>query len=168
MTRARDDFTPRVRKVLAERVAVRCSRCERTTSGPNSDPEKSVNIGVAAHITAAARGGPRYDASLSSEERKSAENGIWLCQTCAKLIDNDPELCPVEVLREWKRGAEARASALVSSTTTSSGSPGASPSTSLLAGEVDRLAVQVSGMVEQDLGRMVLAWREGRTGEAIN
>lgn len=168
MTRARDDFTPRVRKVLADRVAVRCSRCEQTTSGPNSDPEKSVNIGVAAHITAAAPGGPRYDASLSSEERKSAENGVWLCQTCAKLIDNDPELYPVEVLRERKRGAEARASALVSSPATSSGSPGASPSASLLAGEVDRLATQMSGMVEQDLDRMILAWREGRTGEAIN
>lgn len=168
MTRARDDFTLQVRRVLAERVAVRCSRCERTTSGPNSDPEKSVNIGVAAHITAAAPGGPRYDASLSSEDRKSADNGIWLCQTCAKLIDNDPELYPVEVLREWKRGAEARASASVSGPATSSGSPGASPSASLLAGEVDRLATQISEMVEQDLGRMIQAWHEGRTGEAIN
>lgn len=168
MTRTRDDFTPRVRKVLAERVAVRCSGCEQTTSGPNSDPEKSVNIGVAAHITAAAPGGPRYDASLSREERKSAENGIWLCQSCAKLIDNDPERYPVEVLREWKRGAEARASVLVSSPATSSGSPGASRSASLLAGEVDRLATQISGMVEQNLDRMIMAWREGRTSEAIN
>lgn len=170
VTSARDGFTPRIRKVLAERVAVRCSNpdCQQTTSGPNSNPEKSVNIGVAAHITAAAPGGERYDASLSSEERKSAENGIWLCQICAKLIDNDPERYPVEVLYEWKRGAEARASAMVSGPTTSLERPGASPSASLLASEVDQLAVQISGMVEQDLGRMILAWREGRTGEAIS
>jgi tetratricopeptide (TPR) repeat protein len=170
VTSARDNFTPRTRKVLAERVAVRCSNpdCQQTTSGPNSNPEKSMNIGVAAHITAAAPGGERYDDSLSNEERKSAENGIWLCQTCAKLVDNDPARYPVEVLYEWKRGAEARASALMSGPTTSSERHGASPSASLLASEVDRLAVQVSGMVEQDLGRMILAWREGRTGEALS
>lgn len=102
-----------------------------------------MNIGVAAHITAAAPGGPRYDASLPNKERKSAENGIWLCQICAKLIDNDPERYPVEVVYEWKRGAEARASALVSGPTTSSERSSASPSSSLLASEVDRLAAQV-------------------------
>lgn len=44
MTRARVDFTSSVEKVLVERVAFRCSKCEPTTSGPNSDPEKSVNM----------------------------------------------------------------------------------------------------------------------------
>ncbi len=93
MSKARDEFPPRIKTVLANRVGVRCSNpdCQRTASGPNSDPEKAVNIGVAAHITAAAPGGPRYDAGLSEEERKSAQNGVWLCQTCAKLIDNDPK-----------------------------------------------------------------------------
>lgn len=78
MGAVRGDFPTRVKKVLAERVAVRWSNpdCQRTTSGPNSDAEKSVNIGVAAHITAAAPGGPRYDASLPNKERKSAENRI--------------------------------------------------------------------------------------------
>ncbi len=109
--RARNEFPAGIKRVLANRVGTRCSNsdCQRTTSGPNSDPEKAVNIGVAAHITAAAAGGPRYDAGLSPEERRSAENGIWLCQTCAKLIDNDPERYHSELLWEWKRGAEERA-----------------------------------------------------------
>src|SRR5215211_4041226 len=91
MGRTRDEFPAATKRVLANRVGTRCSNpdCQRTTSGPSSDLEKAVNIGVAAHITAPAPGAPRYDAGLSEEERKSAQNGIWLCQICAKLIDND-------------------------------------------------------------------------------
>jgi hypothetical protein len=70
-------------------------------------------VGVAAHITAASPGGPRYDASLSSADRQSAANGIWLCQKCAKLVDNDPERYTVSVLRLWKEQAEADALAVV-------------------------------------------------------
>jgi hypothetical protein len=36
-------------------------------------------------------------------------NGIWLCQTCAKLVDNDAQRFPADLLREWKAGAEAEA-----------------------------------------------------------
>jgi len=46
---------------------------------------------------------------LSHEERSSIENGIWLCQSCARLIDADPERYPVHVLRHWKKQAEDRA-----------------------------------------------------------
>jgi hypothetical protein len=169
MVSKRDEFPAATKRVLASRVGTRCSNadCQRTTSGPNSDPEKAINIGVAAHITAAAPGGPRYDAGLSEEERKSAQNGIWLCQTCAKLIDNDAERYPSELLREWKRGAEERALASVSGATSTLGEVGLSSSAALLAGEVDRLAAQMSEAVDQDLERMISAWREGRTGETL-
>lgn len=46
---------------------------------------------------------------MSSEERRSVENGIWLCQNCAKLIDNDVGRFTVVVLRDWKAKSEARA-----------------------------------------------------------
>jgi len=87
----RDDFLIPVKDTLAKRVGFRCSNpgCRKPTSGPQEDPAKSVNVGVAAHITAAASDGPRYDPALSSDERKSPPNGIWLCQSCAKLVDND-------------------------------------------------------------------------------
>jgi ribosomal protein L37AE/L43A len=85
-----------------------CSRCGRATSGPHEDPTKAVNIGVAAHITAASPGGPRYDPSLTNEQRADVSNGIWLCQSCAKLVDSDERRFPVERLRFWKQRAEQR------------------------------------------------------------
>lgn len=87
----RDDFNQKTKDILFRRAGARCSNpnCRKPTSGPHTDADKTVNIGVAAHITAAEKGGPRYDHYMSSEERKSIENGIWLCQDCAKLIDSD-------------------------------------------------------------------------------
>jgi hypothetical protein len=79
------------------------------TSGPKVDPTGVINVGVAAHITAAASGGPRYDPSLTAKERRGAENGIWLCQTCAKLIDSDLSRYTAKLLREWKELAEQAA-----------------------------------------------------------
>src|SRR5690242_10296473 len=106
-----DDFPEAVKRVLASRVGNRCSNpeCGALTSGPQADPTKALNVGVAAHITAAAPGGPRYDPSLSPDERSGHENGIWLCQTHAKLVDNDPVRYAVQTLREWKRNAEQEA-----------------------------------------------------------
>jgi len=104
----RDDFTAEVKDVLAKRVGMRCSNpnCRQTTSGPRTDPSKAVNVGVAAHITAASKRGPRFDPRLCSEERAAAHNGIWLCQNCAKLVDNDEVRFPVGLLRRWKQLSE--------------------------------------------------------------
>ena len=104
----RDEFPSWVKSVLAARVGHRCSRpgCRALTSGPQLRSDKSLNIGVAAHLTAAAPQGPRYDSHLSPEERGAPANGIWLCQNCAKLIDNDPQRYAVEQLRTWKLEAE--------------------------------------------------------------
>jgi hypothetical protein len=71
--------------------------------------DKSVNVGEAAHITAAAPGGKRYDASLTPQDRRAPGNGIWLCELCAKLIDTDEARFTVDVLRKWKKDAEERA-----------------------------------------------------------
>ena len=70
----RDDFTLQTKDLLAKRVGYRCSNpgCRQATSGPRSDPEKSINVGFAAHISAAASGGPRYDEALSPEQRRHA------------------------------------------------------------------------------------------------
>src|SRR4051812_26890757 len=72
---------------------------------PSSDKRSRINVGVAAHITAAAEGGPRYDGRLTAEDRKSGENGIWLCQVCAKLIDSDVMRFTADMLRNWKKQA---------------------------------------------------------------
>lgn len=93
---------------MAERVGMRCSKpgCRRPTNGPRLDPLKAVNLGVAAHITAASVGGPRFNPDLTSVQRSSAENGLWLCQVCAKLIDTDESRYPERTLRSWKVQAE--------------------------------------------------------------
>jgi hypothetical protein len=104
----RDDFPPAVKEILAKRVGFRCSNpvCGQLTSGPQVDATKAVNVGVAAHITAASAAGPRYDESLTPEERSHPYNGVWLCQKCGKLVDNDAIRYPEPLLREWKRQAE--------------------------------------------------------------
>ena len=111
MGNIRDDFTSATKELLANRVGRRCSNpaCRKLTCGANTNPEKITNIGVAAHICAAAQGGPRYDASMTPEERKSFENGIWLCQSCSKLIDTDITRYPKELLQSWKQLAEQTA-----------------------------------------------------------
>jgi hypothetical protein len=107
----RDDFPGRVRERLALRAAHRCSNpaCPHVTVGPSDEaPDAINNVGVAAHISGAAPGGPRYDASISAEERKGIANGIWLCGTCARLVDGDEARYTVTLLQSWKRGHEKR------------------------------------------------------------
>lgn len=106
----RDDFSAPVVRTIARRAGYRCSNqnCLRPTIGPDGADE-SASIGVAAHITAAASGGPRYDPTLTAEERAAAENGIWLCQTCSRLVDVDVTSHSIDQLREWKTLAEMRA-----------------------------------------------------------
>lgn len=79
------------------------------TVGPHSLNSKSINIGVAAHIIAASPLGPRYDHKLTTEMREDISNGIWLCQSCAKLVDSDTNLYTAELLYSWKVDAEAKA-----------------------------------------------------------
>lgn len=112
MSNNRDDFSSDTKKRLASRVSYMCSfpGCPAITIGPSEDSCDGVsNTGVAAHICAAAPGGKRYDSTMTPDQRKSIENGIWLCQTHSKLIDTDAETYTVEKLHQWKKDAEERA-----------------------------------------------------------
>jgi hypothetical protein len=108
---ARDEFTPGTKKRLAARVGFVCSNpeCRKQTQGPTLASSGSVNLGVAAHVAAASPGGPRFDPSLTNLARRSADNGIWLCQDCAKLVDSDRDRFPAAALRAWREEAEAEA-----------------------------------------------------------
>jgi hypothetical protein len=110
MTTKRDDFSKPVIRTLASHVNYHCSNpeCRRPTLGPSSNENEFVNIGKAAHITAAARGGPRYDPNLTREARRAISNGIWLCAIHADQVDKDADGFPVELLRKWKRDAVER------------------------------------------------------------
>lgn len=106
-TRGRDDFSPKVKLTLAKRVNFRCSICDAHTVGPKTGTrEKDFSIGKAAHIRAAAPGGPRYDPTQTPAQRAAIENGLWVCATCADIIDRDHDAYSVEDLHQIKEDAE--------------------------------------------------------------
>lgn len=109
--RRRDDFTRKTKDLLARRVAFHCSNpaCGRSTIGPDS-AGATLNIGEAAHITAASENGPRWNPNLASEQRRHPDNGIHLCAVHAHVVDHDPAYS-VETLLDWKGQAEGAAAA---------------------------------------------------------
>lgn len=107
----RDEFGEPARKLLERQVGSRCSNpgCRQPTRASSWDYKATINIGTAAHITAASKKGPRYDPNIDTVQRTSHENGIWLCRNCGTLVDSDHGAFPVELLRQWKMQAIERA-----------------------------------------------------------
>ena len=146
--RNRDNFTEETKNKRGKRVAWHCARpgCVAPTVSATADGKGVITLGRAAHITAAALGGLRYDVRLSQAERRSGDNGIWLCGECANLIDADDAPFTEHTIREWKRNAQKRAWAelVLSHTQSGHGSPfGAEEITDALSLAVD--AVRASG-----------------------
>ena len=108
MKKNRDDFNDRTKLKLAKRAGWVCSdpQCRRPTVGSNAGGDGEIVVGVAAHICAAAPGGPRYEPTMTPEQRRSVDNGIWLCQLHAKTVDSDERRFTVELLRKWKAQAQ--------------------------------------------------------------
>lgn len=110
---SRDEFNKSVKSLVSERAGYFCSMCKVfTLSASRNDPNKSVKIGIVAHITAASEGGPRYDKTLTSQQRKSTKNAIYLCENHASEIDKNKgidftvdELKSLKLAHEeWVRG----------------------------------------------------------------
>lgn len=131
----RDDFSKKTVELLARRSGGKCAICCCTTWGPNDKPYTATNIGQAAHIMAAAEGGPRYDPSMSHEMRSSIKNGLWLCSNCHHNVDRNPQSFSIKYLRTLKEQAEERARKELGV---------AIPSTRC--GAEDQLSVSVSGV----------------------
>lgn len=116
MARAKENnFTPSTIRLLRDRVANLCSNpdCRKNTIAASLETtNKTTLIGEAAHIRAASSGagGARFDNNMSHEERKSIDNGIWLCKNCHRMIDREPEKYTVEILERWKAETEEYAS----------------------------------------------------------
>lgn len=68
--------------------------------------EPLVDVQIA-HIAAAERGGPRFDSSMTDEERRSIDNLILLCQAHHNLVDKvRPDAFASDELRRWKSDNE--------------------------------------------------------------
>lgn len=106
MAGQRDDFRAPIRRKIERLAGHACSICNIPTTGANADGSGEITIGTAAHICAASPLGPRYDREMSSAERSSASNGIWLCRNHGDEVDDDPKRYTVEVLRRLKSEAE--------------------------------------------------------------
>lgn len=79
MAGTRDEFSRSTKNALALRAGYVCSMegCGRSTVGPSDkSPAAVTQIGVAAHICAAAPGpgARRYDPNMTREERAGIEN----------------------------------------------------------------------------------------------
>ncbi|WP_128675471.1 hypothetical protein [Pseudomonas aeruginosa] len=114
-TSNRDEFPEKTKIQIRDMAGNICSfpGCRVRTHGSKVDESGAISIGDACHITAAAPGGPRYDPSLTSAQRKSASNGIWMCKVHARLIDVDDSKYSKEEITEWKRTAEQNANKLL-------------------------------------------------------
>ncbi|MDD2656247.1 MAG: hypothetical protein PHQ18_01610 [Patescibacteria group bacterium] len=69
------------------------------------------------HITAASKGGPRFDEKMSNDKRRDFDNLILLCDEHHVMIDNkeNETQYPTPLLKEWKRSHEKKILELISS-----------------------------------------------------
>lgn len=110
MANRESEFPQTVIDICCKRTAYICSNptCRVNTIAPSDERKnKFIYIGNVAHISAASRGGPRYNSSLTKSERKDINNAIFLCVSCATMIDKNMGLdYPIEMLNEWKQSHE--------------------------------------------------------------
>lgn len=104
------EFTQKTKDKLKDRVAGLCSNPNHKVSTQAAKGNELVNnMGKAAHIAAANKGGPRFDERMTNLERKHIKNGIWLCGNCHDMVDNDPDKYTKVLLLTWRAAAEGYA-----------------------------------------------------------
>lgn len=105
------EFTEKTKRTLATEAGYLCANpsCLAPTFAAGSTADQTGKVGQAAHISAAAQGGPRWQPGMDPEDRKSAKNGIWLCSLHAGEVDVDESRHTMALLHTWKRRAKARA-----------------------------------------------------------
>lgn len=114
---SRRDPIPRAQeKVVISRSGGKCAypACGTDlTIEPQSEKDRPKATGKVAHIAAASPGGPRYDESMTAEQRGSADNLIYLCGSHHDVIDSQLDFHTHEFLLEAKRTHEKAVSRAV-------------------------------------------------------
>ena len=91
-------------KLLWGRSGNRCAICKIELS-PESSSDRPHVIGEMAHIVGRKADGdksPRSDSPLTEKDREKYANMILLCRNHHKIVDDDPETYPIEVLHQIK------------------------------------------------------------------
>lgn len=98
------DFDKNTIDTIAKRAGFICSNpdCRVKTVGPNTEAEKSIIIGEAAHIYGARPISKRYKEDMNDTARAEITNAIWLCRNCHKIIDSDDKKFSSNVLFHWR------------------------------------------------------------------
>lgn len=111
----RIDFSEKTKTIIAKRAGYQCSfpECNKILVGPGSASDEFIELGECAHIFAAAVNGPRNRGSLSNEDLKRAENGIFLCREHHKIIDAKETEYTSELLLQYKSKHEFQISAQI-------------------------------------------------------
>jgi hypothetical protein len=166
----RDDFPKDVVTAVGRRASYVCSNpdCRAQTLAPaDADAKDVLYVGKVAHIRAASPGGPRYNPSMTAEQRKDPANAIFLCSNCAAMIDlNGGADFPPEVLQAWKAQHETWARANLNRRSDSLPSVVAGTHEAHGRGEVTGLDIQGAAIIES--GTVVRATGEGKvTGTRI-
>lgn len=77
--------------------------CRRPLSEDQTDSDPPVILGEIAHIAGRKETSPRYDPTMSDEDRNGYNNLILLCKICHAKIDKQPNAYPVKILQQMKR-----------------------------------------------------------------
>jgi len=76
--------------------------CRRILVKKKTPDDRESIIGEIAHIKGEKPSSPRYDSGMAVEERNSYQNLVFVCASCHKLIDDQPNTYAVGKLHEIK------------------------------------------------------------------
>lgn len=99
------DFRDNVKRELAHLSGYHCAfqPCGAFTGGPApSSTSYSTNLGQAAHIEGARSTSARHNPIMTNAQRRSVDNGIWLCLKHARMIDVTGSSFTTPMLKRWK------------------------------------------------------------------
>jgi len=108
-TSSRDRVPAAQEKVVIARSGNKCAYPDcglDLTIDPKIDGDRPKATGKVAHIAAASPGGPRYDETMTPEQRGSAENLVYLCGPHHDVVDTQLEYHTRQFLLEAKRTHE--------------------------------------------------------------
>lgn len=102
------DYTDRTLKRLHTLSGNQCA-CPECTKPLIARDRKTV-VSKICHIEGASKNGPRYNPSMTDNDRRHYDNLILLCDECHDIIDNpdNEKKYPTPLLKQWKKDHEGK------------------------------------------------------------